>query len=171
MKVKTTEILWSKINQNAIIPTKNTEDAGYDIYACFDEDLFIIPPHETKLIPTGIASAINEKYYFQIEERGSTGSKGIKKSAGVFDSGYRGEWLIAVTNINSKPIVIAKKDAIKNINDLKLDDIMIIYPYEKAIAQAVLQEVPNVISKEIPYDELLKYESKRKDTKLGQSGK
>ena len=93
-----TEIKFAKTRDGAVIPSKLEENAGYDIYACFDEDYITIAPHETKLIPTGIASALDTDCYFQIEERGSTGSKGIKKSAGVIDSGFRGEWKIAITN-------------------------------------------------------------------------
>ena len=35
-------ILFSKVNPNAIIPTKRDEDAGYDVYSCFDAKLTII---------------------------------------------------------------------------------------------------------------------------------
>ena len=164
MIVNESEILWAKTKENAIIPTKEDENAGWDIYACFEEDYLIIPKHQTVLIPTGIASALNKKYYFQIEERGSTGSQGIKKSAGVVDSGYRGEWFIAITNTNDKDLYISK------IEHPTTDDV-IVYPYTKAIAQAVLHEVFNVESKEVTMEELLQYESIRKDTKLGQSGK
>jgi len=85
------DLLFAKVKPNAIIPTKKEENAGYDIYACFDENThyLVIPPQETILVPTGIASAMNNNYYLQVEERGSTGSKGIKKSAGVIDSSYR----------------------------------------------------------------------------------
>ena len=51
------------------------------------------------------------KYYFQVEERGSTGSKGIKKSAGVIDSGYRGEIFIAITNSTDNYLVFGDKDS------------------------------------------------------------
>ena len=94
-------IYFAKLNEKAIIPSKEEENAGYDIYACFDEDYIEVPPFSTKLIPTGIAWASSPKYYMQIEERSSTGTKGIKKSAGVIDSGYRGEMKIAISNIKS----------------------------------------------------------------------
>ena len=91
-------LFFAKVKPSAKIPKKRNEDAGYDIYACFDESYLVIDPGETKLIPTGIASAFDESKYIQLEERGSTGSKGIKRSAGVIDSGYRGEWFVALTN-------------------------------------------------------------------------
>ena len=95
----TNDLVFAKVKPNAIIPTKEDENAGYDIYACFDEDYMVIPPHSTKLIPTGIASALSDKYYLQVHERGSTGSKGIKYGAGVIDSSYRGENFICLNKI------------------------------------------------------------------------
>ena len=62
IELKENDLYFSKVNPNAIIPTKEKENAGYDIYACFDRDFFIIPPHSTELVPTGIASAISDKY-------------------------------------------------------------------------------------------------------------
>ncbi|MGN1317930.1 MAG: dCTP deaminase domain-containing protein, partial [Lachnospirales bacterium] len=102
------KIYFAKVRESAKIPTREIYNAGVDIYPCFDEDYMIIPPHKTVLVPTGIASAIPENYYIQIYERGSTGSKGIKYSAGVIDSSYRGEWFLATTNTNDKPVVISK---------------------------------------------------------------
>ena len=57
----TNDLVFAKVRPNAIIPSKEDENAGYDIYACFDEDYMVIPPHSTKLIPTGIASALSDK--------------------------------------------------------------------------------------------------------------
>lgn len=107
-------IKFAKVNEKAIIPSKNVENAGYDIYGIFggnDDENRIVKPHQTKLIPTGIACALPSKYYFQVEERGSTGSKGIKKSAGVIDSGYRGEIFIAITNSTNRYLVFGDKDS------------------------------------------------------------
>lgn len=107
-------IKFAKVNEKARIPSKNIENAGYDIYGIFEDnndENRIIKPHQTKLIPTGIACALPSKYYFQVEERGSTGSKGIKKSAGVIDSGYRGEIFIAITNSTDRYLVFGDKDS------------------------------------------------------------
>lgn len=164
MKMET--INFAKVREDAVIPTKNTEDAGYDIYANFPSCDMVIFPHETVMIPTGIASAFSDNYYFQIEERGSTGSIGMKKSAGVIDSGYRNEWFIPICNTNELPIVISK-DAKK----IETTDELIIYPYSKAICQAVLLPVPKTIVEEITYEELQKIESERGKGALGSSGK
>ena len=156
-KIQENELLFAKVKPDAIIPSKKDEDAGYDIYANFDVNYMIIPPHETKLIPTGIASAMNEKYCLQVEERGSTGSKGIKKSAGVIDSSYRGEIFIAITNINDKYVVISKDDKDEEF----LSDEYIVYPYSKAIAQLVVHEVPKMNVCEIDYEDLINIPSDR----------
>ena len=161
-----TEVKFAKVRSDAIIPTKDIENAGADIYACFDEEFKIIPPHTTKLIPTGIACALETGYYFQVEERGSTGSKGIKKSAGVIDSGYRGEIFVALTNTNDKHVVITKE---KNIDIYEVN--YIVYPYTKAIAQLILHRLPLYKTQEITYEELRKIPSKRGTGMLGSSGK
>lgn len=110
---KELEIIFAKVKENAIIPSKEDENAGFDIYACWngvEKKDKIIKPHTTKLIPTGIACALPINYYFQVEERGSTGSKGIKKSAGVVDSGYRGEIFVAISNVNDRYLIFGDKD-------------------------------------------------------------
>lgn len=169
MEVSNNEILWAKLNSNAKIPTKSIENAGYDIYPCFNEDFIVIQKGETKSIPTGLACAFNKNYYIQLEERGSTGIKGIKISAGVIDSGYRGEIFVVLTNCSGKNILISKLRKDEHI-DIKTDN-TIIYPYDKAICQGVIHIVPNLNSKIISYDKLKKYYSKRGVGNLGSSGK
>lgn len=173
--MNTTEIIFAKVQEGseAKIPTKRDEDAGYDVYACFESDFMRIPAHTTVLVPTGIASALSKNLYFQIEERGSTGSKGIKKSAGVIDSGYRGEWFIAITNTNKSDLFIAKEKAVQKLKDAAaiLETDIIIYPYEKGIAQAVLHEALPVTVKEISYGELKDIKSERGTGMIGSSNK
>ena len=156
-------VKFAKVRPGAKIPSKRDEDMGFDIYACFDEEYMIIHPHETKLIPTGIASSCNSDYGFVLRERGSTGSKGIALRAGVIDSGYRNEWFVGLTNTTNKDVVIHK-------HNIVADD-AIIYPYEKAIAQALVLPVPKVEVEEISYDELKTIESRRGLGALGSSGK
>lgn len=169
-------LYWAKVKENAIIPTKRDEDAGYDIYANFDENYRFIKSGETVMIPTGIASCIPVGYYMQIEERGSSGSKGMKYSAGVFDAGFRGEWNLMVTNTTDKVIVIIKHDFLEEhkelFDDLVKRDLMIVYPYEKAIFQAILHSTNNqVIPQEISYEELKDIPSERGTGRLGSSNK
>lgn len=167
-------IKFTKFKPNAIIPTKEYHNAGYDIYPCFEKDFIIIKSHETVLIPTGIGSVLPTEYYFQIQERGSTGSKGIKYSAGVIDSSYRGEWFLAVTNTNAKPVVIAKPDVIEDLDSLLLptfESDYILYPYDKALFQAILHKVEDVNVEEIDLEEFITYTTERGDGCLGSSNK
>ena len=100
-----------------------------------------------------------------IKERGSTGSKGIGQRCGVIDSGYRGEWFIALTNHNQVPLVIAKESVKDQFQGC------IVYPYEKGICQCMMVEVPKLKIEEMSYEQLLKIESERGTGALGSSGK
>lgn len=162
-------IYFAKIRLDAIIPSKDNGNAGYDIYSNFHEDYIVINPHETKMIPTGIASACSNDYYFQLFERGSTGTKGIGQRCGVIDSSYHGEWFVPITNHNIYPIIIIKNNNKKDYLIRSYGNNIIFYPYEKAICQAVLLPVPQVHVNEIPYEELLKIESQRGTGCLGSS--
>ncbi len=165
MQISDNSLYFAKLKDNAIIPSKTEENAGYDIYACSDENIAIYP-HETKLIPTGIAAAVSKDYYLQVQERGSTGSKGIKYGAGVIDSGYRGEIFIAITNTNDKMVLLSNGQITP-----KDCPNAIIYPMTKAIAQLIVHRVPQMKVKEIPYEELINIESERGTGALGSSEK
>lgn len=161
-------IKFAKVRPDAKIPTKRREDAGYDIYANFPEDWIEIPPHDNRLIPTGIASALDPDWGFELRERGSTGIKNLKISAGIIDSGFRSEWFVCLYNGNDKPLYIAKY---LNGEQSPENKDAIIYPYDKAIAQALLKFVPDTNEVVIPYDELQKIPSERGYGALGSSGK
>lgn len=158
-------LYWAKVKPEAKIPQKRYEDAGYDLYPCFDEDYMVIAPHETKLVPLGVASAFDPEYVMILKERGSTGTKGIAQRSGVIDSGYRGEYMAPVTNLNTRPVVI------KKANVEYTEENAIIYPYEKAICQGVLLRMPQIESEEISFEKLQSMESERMAGKLGSSGK
>lgn len=176
---------FAKVRPDAIIPSKRDEDMGFDIYACFDEDYIVINPHETKLIPTGIASACDPGYGFLLFERGSTGSKGIARRCGVIDSGYRNEWFVGLTNTTNNRLFISKlnnKELIEalcfdkgNPIDWKFaeDEVLnsIVYPYSKAIVQAIVTPVLETNEQELPYEDLKNIPSERGLGALGSSGK
>jgi len=164
--------LWfAKTHPDGIIPSKRREDAGYDVYVRIDEDYVCLAPHETRIMSTGIASACEAGYYFQIQERGSTGTKGIAKRCGVIDSGYRGEWLLSMTNLNTYPLYFAKPHMKEYFDDLAKREKFIVHYINKAAAQAVVLPVPDTFIEELPYEELLKMESQRGTGKLGSSEK
>ena len=162
----TANVKFAKVRPDAKIPNKRDEDMGFDIYACFDEDYMVIGPHETKLIPTGIASSCDPEYGFLLRERGSTGSKGIALRAGVIDSGYRSEWFVGLTNTTNKMMYISKPFV---CIDVTLESF--VYPYSKAIAQALIVPVPKVEVEELSYEDLQAIPSERGAGALGSSGK
>lgn len=173
MMTEVVKVKFAKVHPNAIIPSKRDEDMGFDIYACFDEDYIVINPHETKLIPTGIASACDIGYGFELFERGSTGSKGIARRCGIIDSGYRNEWFVGLTNTTNKVMFISKLSE-KETYERYYGDIMpesFVYPYSKAIVQALVAPVPKTEVEELSYDELKEIRSERGMGALGSSNK
>ena len=167
-----TTVKFAKVRPTAKIPTKRVEDAGYDIYADFEEPFILINPHETVMIPTGIASACDTDYCFVLKERGSTGTKGIAQRCGIIDSGFRSEWFVPITNTTDCYIMIAKSDDTSTdvFGSIPMKKI-IRYPYEKAICQALIIPVPTVDVEEYTYEELLAIPSIRGMGALGSSGK
>lgn len=166
-------ILFAKTRSDAVIPSKRNEDGGYDIYASlegirevFGNDFVVIEPRQVVLIPTGLASSLLPKYRFVLKERGSTGTRAMSVRAGIIDSGFRKEWFVAINNTGSKMIVLSPlaKDVVEYED--RID-----YPINKAIAQALLDFVPDVNKKEISYEDLLKIPSERGQGELGSSGK
>lgn len=151
------------------LPSKRIEDGGYDIYPYFIEDYLIIPPHQTKLIPTGLKSVFDVSKTVILKERGSTGTKSIGQRAGVIDSGYRGEWLIPLTNHGEKFLIIAKKQFIES--SFLPSEVYTVYPYEKAIAQAIFIDNFQMEVEEVDEDFINNSYSLRGDGKLGSSQK
>jgi dUTP pyrophosphatase len=102
---------------------------------------------------------------------------GIKKSGGVFDSGYRGEYLIVTYNTNKKPFIISKIAEEDLADEFEIDGVkykkgeVIIYPYTKAICQVVMLEVPVLDIEEISYEELKQIDSERGAGRFGSSKK
>ncbi len=166
-----TIIYWAKVKKEAVLPQKREEDAGYDLYPCFDEDYRMIYPHEVQMIPLGVASAFSSRRVVLLKERGSTGTKNIAQRSGVVDSGYRGEYMCPVSNLNDDKIILIAKEHIdvKQLPQAAFPYLLI--PYEKAICQALIMELPAMESREVSYETLLEMKSQRMTGKLGSSGK
>jgi len=89
----------SLITPLAIAPTRATPgSAGYDLYALEDTD---IRYGAFTAVRTGIAAAIPPHHYGQIAPRSGLAIKnGVIVGAGVIDSDYRGEILVALATLN-----------------------------------------------------------------------
>ena len=107
-----------KLKENAKIPTYGSEyAAGADLYACLDEDL-TIEPHETKMVPTGLAMEIPVGYAGLIYARsGLASKKGLAPAnkVGVVDSDYRGEVMVALHNHTNEAKTIEKDERIAQL--------------------------------------------------------
>ncbi len=160
------EIQFAKLRPGAVIPSKREEDSDYDLYACFDEDEFVIPAFSTRLVPTGLISAFDSSLGVKFEERGSNTIWCGIVQAGVIDSGYRGEWLCAMYNGNPVPVHITKSaDEVRRLED------RVLVPYAKAICQFHVREILPLDVREVSTDEVLSQTSARGAGRLGSSGK
>lgn len=160
------EILFARLREDAVIPTKRDEDSDYDLYACFEDEEFVIPPFSTRLIPTGLISAFDESLGVKFEERGSNTKWCGIVQAGVIDSGYRGEWMCAMYNGNPVPVHISK--AVEQV-ERRGDRVLV--PYRKAICQFHVREILKTAVIERGREEILAMASERGSGRLGSSGK
>ena len=90
------------LREGAKIPIRATEfSAGMDLSACLTEDV-TIPPHEIRLIPTGLAAALDEpSAMLMICARSGLAAKhgiGLATGVGIVDTDYRGELCVALIN-------------------------------------------------------------------------
>lgn len=95
------DIKFKKVNKLAKMPTRGSKySAGYDLYACADKDI-IIMPHETVKIDTGIAIELPNGTFGAIYARSGLATKrGLRPSncVGICDSDYRGNYIVALHN-------------------------------------------------------------------------
>ena len=167
---KPVQVGWYKLNKNAIIPTKTKDNAGFDIYT-IDTDVTIMP-HERYLFSTGLAVAVSEGWWLKVEERGSTGTKGLARRCGIVDNNFRGQIFICIQNDNNYPIRFTNKEEPGFHQDAFFEGSYFVYPISKAIAQMVLIPQPEVNSYELTPEEWeLVKNTDRGAGMLGSSGK
>ena len=97
------------LRRGAKMPTYGTEfAAGADLYACLEETV-TIAPHETKLIPIGIAMEIPVGWAGFVHARSGLASKrhlAPANKVGVIDSDYRGEIFVPMHNHSQQEQII-----------------------------------------------------------------
>lgn len=107
-----------KLNENAIIPTKKSEEAaGYDLCANITKSL-TINPHETVEVGTGLAIELPVGCFGGIFARsGIATERGLRPSncIGVCDSDYRGEYIVALHNDTDIPQTIEPNERIAQL--------------------------------------------------------
>jgi dUTP pyrophosphatase len=98
----------------ASLPIKATEGAAmYDLYSHLTTTL-IIPPGETKLVPTGLFFEVPKGYVMKIYSRSGTALKGLAlgNCVGIVDSDYRGEVMGMLYNRTKKKMVVVNGERI-----------------------------------------------------------
>lgn len=121
-----------KFSPNAIIPTKaHRTDAGFDLYACLEEEVSIMP-YENKLIPTGVGFSIPKNMFGAVYPRsGLATKKGLRLSncVGVIDSGYINQVFVSLFNDSPEIRKINNGERIAQIifqnynNDIGLEEV------------------------------------------------
>ena len=109
------KIKYTKLKENAIVPTRGSEKAaGYDLYACLENEVEI-QPHSTCLIGTGLSFELPDNTFAAIFARSGLATKSGLAPAnkvGVCDSDYRGEYKIALHNHSNTPATVNNGDRI-----------------------------------------------------------
>lgn len=112
------EVKIKKLKGNAKIPTKGSEKAaGFDLYACCD-DVVTIMPHTTKKVGTGLAIQPPEGYFGAIFARSGLVTKNGLRPAncvGVCDEDYTGEYIVALHNDSDELREIQNGDRIAQL--------------------------------------------------------
>lgn len=106
-----TQLLFKKLQEQAILPTRGSEHAaGLDLYSIEDT---VVPGRGRKGIATGIAVAIPDGFYGRIAPRSGLAAKfGIDTLAGVVDRDYRGELICMLANHSDEDFSIKVGDRV-----------------------------------------------------------
>jgi len=90
-----------KLNEDAVLPKyAHFDDAGFDLFAIEDT---VIQSGQRITVNTGIAMEIPTGYVGLVwDKSGLSVKEGIKTIAGVVDSTYRGEIMVAIVNLSEK---------------------------------------------------------------------
>jgi len=92
------------------LPTRQSAGAaGYDVASA--EDDFALAPMERRLVRTGLALAIPNGYEAQVRPRSGLALRQgltLPNAPATIDSDYRGELLVALINLGSEPVTVAR---------------------------------------------------------------
>ena len=112
------QVAIKKLSEKAVLPSYGSEfAAGADMYACLENEI-TVNPHETALIPTGIAIELPVGYAGLIYARsGLATKKGLAPAnkVGVIDCDYRGEVKVALHNHSNTPQTVAAGERVAQL--------------------------------------------------------
>jgi len=107
-----------KLRPGAVLPTRGSQyAAGYDLYACIEEDIQVLPGKTAK-IGTGLSIAVPEGYFGAVFARSGLALKNGLRPAncvGVCDSDYRGEYIVALHNDSDIPFTVCNGNRIAQL--------------------------------------------------------
>jgi dUTP pyrophosphatase len=108
------ELPIKKLHPDAKLPTfAHATDAGMDVYTV---ENITIEPGQHKEVHTGIALAVPTGYVALVWDKGGVANKRhLKTVGGVFDSEYRGEYLIGLYNFGTVAQSFAVGDKITQL--------------------------------------------------------
>ena len=104
------KLTFQRLREGAVIPQRATpESAGLDLSACIAEDI-VIPPHEIRFIPTGLAAAPDRSdVMLMLCARSGLACKygiALANGVGIIDADFRGEITAALLNQSDMPFTV-----------------------------------------------------------------
>lgn len=108
MRVKIKKLKPEAITPNYALPG----DVGLDLYSLDDCEL---RPGVKQIFELGFALEIPNSYGAFVMDKGGMAKRGIHAMGGVFDAGYRGEYLVQLINLGKEPCQIKKRDKIAQL--------------------------------------------------------
>lgn len=116
-----------KLNENCKIPERGSEKAaGYDLFACLDGPITIMPQRMVK-VGTGLAITPPAGFFGAIFARSGMATKrGLRPAncVGACDYDYTGEYIVALYNDSDEEQIIYPGDKIAQLIFLPYLDIM-----------------------------------------------
>lgn len=112
-------VFFKNLHPLARTPTRAFDSAGYDV---FPAEAGNILPGERREIRLGFATSFDRGYAAVIDDRGSTGSRGLTHLAGVIDADFRGEWKVLIVNLGTEPYPYTPEKAIAQVLFLKVEE-------------------------------------------------
>jgi deoxyuridine 5'-triphosphate nucleotidohydrolase len=103
------------LTKTAITPSRATANSiGYDVH--LDLEDIVLPPGETRILPTGFAAKAPAGTYLRIAPRsGLTVKRNLNTVAGVVDPDYTGCIMVVMRNMGSEPQQFCRGDKIAQI--------------------------------------------------------
>ena len=107
------------------LPARQTAgSAGYDV--CSAEADFVVQPMERRLVRTGLALAIPPGYEAQVRPRSGLALRHgltLPNTPATIDSDYRGELLVAVINLGTEPVSVARGTRVAQLVFQRVEDV------------------------------------------------